>query len=71
MKDFGLTPDVTHDYDVSNSTVRTLPREFVYTCGCQDFFLTKILHNKIQSGRNRVCPKCKGRLVYKGRKENE
>lgn len=72
MLAFGKNPSVTHSYDVSNSTQRTVAREFVYSCKCMEHKLTIIKHRRMQKAMYRggayVCRHCKGKLEFVGRK---
>ncbi len=61
---FGLAPQRCHDYDVSASQVRRLPR-FRYRCECREHWLTSIRHGRIQRGeRDYVCRNCGAKLVW-------
>ena len=53
-----------HNYDISGIK-KTRNRPYVYTCGCKEFHLTQLLHNKILRGQRRWCLKCKGTIVFK------
>jgi SprT protein len=55
----GIKNDTCHNYDTSVSSKLA---HFKYTCGCQEYNLTSIIHNKIQAGQTRRCRKCKGIL---------
>jgi SprT protein len=75
MVRMGLSPNRCHTYDTSNlssSGKRGRPagsrmkRPFVYTCGCQEFHLTQILHRRMLAGQSRYCKKCRGTLTFKG-----
>jgi len=69
---FGKSPSVTHSYDVSNATQRTVPREFVYKCKCRTFNFTIIRHRRVQQAERQgrgsySCRSCHGKLKYVGR----
>jgi len=55
---FGADPSRCHDYDVSRSQVRRLPR-FPYHCGCRQHELTSIRHRRILNGQSYFCRACK------------
>jgi SprT protein len=48
MRALGKRPDRCHSYDVSNSTVRTVKRQYKYACRCKTFELTIIRHRRAQ-----------------------
>lgn len=65
MEYIGLAPERCHSYDVAQHKARHHSRPHLYVCPCgNEFHLTNNLHNKHQSGRYRICLKCKGRLEY-------
>jgi SprT protein len=55
---FGADPSRCHDYDVSRSQTRRLPR-FVYHCGCRRHELTSIRHRRVLNGQSYLCRACK------------
>lgn len=55
----GIKGERCHNYDTSVSSRLT---HFKYTCGCQEYNLSSIIHNKIQAGQTRRCRKCKNKL---------
>ncbi len=55
---FGADPSRCHDYDVSRSQVRKLPR-FLYRCGCRLHELTSIRHRRVLDGQSYFCRACK------------
>lgn len=69
----GLTPNRcmdTNREEIQKLTLRSIPRNYGYTCGCQGYihFVTKIIHKKIISGQTRRCTRCKQRIVFSGEK---
>ena len=65
MKDMGHDPTRTHNYDTTNARARVRkPKErpYVYTCGCREFNITKLIHGRMQRGQVRRCRTCKGTL---------
>jgi SprT protein len=59
---FGADPSRCHDFDVSRSQVRRLPR-FLYRCGCRCHELTSIRHRRIRNGQSYLCRACKQPLT--------
>ncbi len=51
-----------HTYDVSEVRTRQYKR-FTYQCDCQTHLLTSIRHNRILSGQDYLCRKCRQPLV--------
>lgn len=39
-------------------------RPYIYSCGCQNFNLTKLLHTRISLGQRRQCSKCKQEIHF-------
>jgi len=67
MRKFGKEPSRCHSYDVSNSTARTVARDYIYKCPCKTYDLTIIRHRRMQSGRRKYsCPRCHTPLQYIG-----
>lgn len=66
MRAFGKSPDRCHNLDVTNATQRTVAREYVYHCGCNEYKLTIIRHRRIQKGAKYTCRHCHKSLEYKG-----
>ena len=61
MEQFGVEADRCHDLPLPNARQK---KTFKYTCGCREFDLTSIRHNRIVSGKKTYsCKKCKGTLV--------
>jgi SprT protein len=74
MKWIGLKPRRGHNMDMSSVQTRHVERPFKYLCGCHNdsHMLTLRLHEKIQiHGRNRICCRCKQRLVYSRQSSGE
>jgi SprT protein len=69
----GLPPDrcldLSHE-DSQELALRVVKRNYGYSCGCQGktHFVTKLIHNKILSGRHRKCNRCRTRIVFVGEK---
>ena len=67
MRNLGFSPTRCHSYDVT-SINRDNAKLSRYTCQCNDgtkeFFLSKILHNKINKGHFRICVTCKTRIIF-------
>lgn len=57
---FGLTPNTTHQFDVSKVQGQT----FTYRCQCNQYSLSKIRHNKVLKGQQYVCKRCSTALRY-------
>ena len=75
MRVLGLEPNRCGQLDtetLKELTLRSVPRKYVYKCGCgKQFNLTAILHNRIQrDGRSRICRSCKSTIAYLGEKIN-
>lgn len=67
MYQFGKTPSTTHNYNVDNSTQRTVAREYVYSCNCRSYDFTIIRHRRAQRQEGMYsCRKCNGKLKYNG-----
>lgn len=71
----GLPPKTCADIsdeDSAKLALRTVRRDFGYTCNCPGkvYFLTSILHNRSQRGSHRKCIKCNTRLTFAGVKKN-
>lgn len=50
-------------------SLRTVKRNYVYKCACSQHFMTALIHNRIQDGRqHRRCKKCRVRIAYIGMK---
>lgn len=65
---FNKSPKVTHNYDVENATQRTVPREFVYRCGCRTHNFTIIRHRRSQRSQGGYrCRRCGQSLKYVGK----
>jgi len=61
MDRFGIPAIRCHDYNVQSVS----RRKFVYRCECNTvFYVSKILHERIQKGSHRICIKCKSRLTF-------
>lgn len=52
-----------HSYDTTNSRVSRKKR-YPYRCGCQDYNLTSIRHNRIRKGKVYRCKYCGKELKY-------
>jgi SprT protein len=60
-----ISPDRCHSYDTSVTVVKKQTTH-LYSCGCgKEFNVTQTMHNKILKGSNRVCARCRGRLILK------
>ncbi len=57
MEFFGADASRCHSYDTSRTRGRTL-KEYPYTCGCRDHFLTSIRHNRVRRGQRYYCQRC-------------
>lgn len=57
---FGLVPDRCHQMDTSLSS----QRPYIYRCSCQEFQLSKRMHNSIRRGRTRSCRTCHKKLLF-------
>lgn len=66
MDFLGVDSTRCHSYDVSALVVKRNTTKFTYGCSCEGkvFNISKLIHNKIQSGAGRHCLKCKT-VVYK------
>jgi len=62
---FGADDSRCHDYDLKEVKTR-IYQCFDYHCGCQDHQLTAIRHNRILSGQNYLCKKCRQPLSFIG-----
>ena len=76
MRMIGLPPDrcdsSVPDELKDKMKLRKVSRGYVYGCHCgKTFNLTSIRHNRIQSGRNYICPRCQGTIVFKGFQRGE
>jgi SprT protein len=65
MRMMGLRPERCHKMDTSNAR-RDRGLSFTYICNCQKHHLTKVKHNKFQSGLKYICKKCRKTLVFLG-----
>ena len=63
MHRLGVDSSRCHSYDVEGIKA-TRSRPFVYSCGCTEFKLTRLIHNKILMGQVRRCLKCRNKVVY-------
>lgn len=61
---FGLPSDRCHTYDTTNSKVRTVARDYQYSCNCKVHNLTAIKHNKMLKGASYRCRLCRGVLKF-------
>lgn len=72
MRVLGVEPKRTLDLGKETHekiTVRKVSRDYVYGCSCGKLFnFTSILHKRVQAGQNRICLRCKTRVVFKGYK---
>jgi len=67
MRAFGKTPKVTHSYDTTNASQRTVKQAYPYRCSCKEWNLTIIRHRRAQQENTPYrCPKCRTRLVFAG-----
>jgi len=65
---FGLEPEIYHNYDTTNATVRTVKREYVYKCACRTANFTATRHRRSKNfGGLYYCKTCKQKLVYVGK----
>jgi SprT protein len=64
---FNLEPKTYHDMDTSTVKTRNVTSNYLYNCGCQEFNLTRIRHNKIQKGKIYYCRRCGKQIKFKGR----
>jgi len=62
MQLFNADPSRCHEYDVSRVSTRQYKR-FEYHCDCQKHYLTSIRHNRVLSGQDYLCRKCRQPLV--------
>lgn len=66
MKILEVEPNTYHDMDVS-AVDKSL---FRYSCSCGlNHSMTKLLHDKAQSGKLALCASCETRLIYYPRSE--
>ncbi len=65
---FGLEPERCHQFDEPEDLKRNKMHRFQYVCACPGHVITVTTrtHNQISGGRNRVCVKCRSRILYKG-----
>lgn len=64
MRLFGLNGRTYHSM-VVNSYLEKY--KYKYTCNCSQIFnLSSCIHKKVQSGQNRICKRCKGRIKFVG-----
>ena len=62
MRLLGYKPTRCHNFDVKPA--RKVASKYRYSCGCKEYFLTAIRHNKILSGKSSYsCTRCKRELV--------
>jgi len=64
MRKFGIEPKRCHSYDLTGIK-KGRSRPYVYTCGCREYNITSLLHNRMQKGSHRKCLRCGGRLQFK------
>ncbi len=64
MDMFGVVANRTANYDLTGLPVRHY-QKFIYSCGCQDFELTRRRHNKILRGLGQYqCQDCGSKLLF-------
>lgn len=63
MRALGVTPDRTHNMDVSEVRVKKNVTKYEYRCNCRTHEVGGKVHNKIQAGHTYTCRKCKGKLT--------
>lgn len=63
MVGLGSNPDRCHTMDVSVAFAKPM---YQYKCSCTTHNLSKLIHNKVQNGSNRVCSICKTRISFIG-----
>jgi len=68
MLSMGKDPKRCHNYDTSNSTARTVSRDYSYSCNCNTpHNLTVTRHRRMQSNKAVYrCVHCKAALRYNG-----
>lgn len=66
MTSFGKEPMRCHDMDTSNSTCRTVGRDYQYRCNCRTFNFTAIRHRRSMKGTKYTCLICHSRFEYVG-----
>ena len=66
MRKFGCEVSRCHSYDVTNSTVRTVVKEYRYICGCSERMYTRIRHRRSEEngGRYYRCRNCRQFSIY-------
>lgn len=58
MIDVGATPNITHNYDLSNLRKKKI-KQFAYSCSCSTpTIVSSIVHNRILKGALYRCYKC-------------
>ena len=64
MNFFGADSSTTHHFNTENTQVRRLKR-FTYQCGCNEYELTTIRHNRVLRGQaNYRCSQCQQPLIW-------
>lgn len=64
LKSIGCDPSTKADFvSIQSEKPKIL---HVYTCSCQVFKLSKVIHNRIISGQLRGCRTCQEQLIYTG-----
>lgn len=65
MKEFGLEPDRTHTFNITNSRCYT-KKTYEYSCKCRkNISISSVKHNRINRGYVYVCTRCKSHIRLK------
>lgn len=63
MNKFGVPATRCHNYETEAARTRkATSRPYPYHCQCQTHWMTKLIHGRIQKGREYSCRDCKGIL---------
>lgn len=62
MKWLGVSPERTHEFDVTR-VPRRAQRRWTYICSCSTHELSTTRHNRVLGGNRYYCRKCRGLLV--------
>ena len=64
---FGVNSYRCHNYNTDNCSKKRKVKRFTYKCGCSEYQLTSIRHNRVlKEQASYSCPKCGGRLEFVG-----